>query len=116
QRRFTGPVQAEYADLGAREEAQADVAQDVPLRRYDLGQAARRENVLGHGYRANAKGPAIMVASYRPGNPSAAPSLGLCFGRRCLAHEQTAIAPDPAALHAVQVFGYRHDERAPLRG
>jgi hypothetical protein len=48
QRRFARAVHAEHADLGAGEEAQADVAQDVPFRRNDLADAVHRKNVLGH--------------------------------------------------------------------
>src|SRR6185503_5632464 len=52
QRRLARAVQAEHADLRAGEEAQADVAQDVALRRNDLADAVHREDVLGHGSRA----------------------------------------------------------------
>src|SRR5690606_20808359 len=48
QRRLAGAVQAEHADLRAGIEAQADVAQDVPLGRNDLGETVRGIDVLCH--------------------------------------------------------------------
>jgi hypothetical protein len=42
-------VDAQHADLGAREEGQADVLQDLPLRRHDLADAVHGKDVLGHG-------------------------------------------------------------------
>ena len=48
QRRLAGAVQAEHADLGAREEAQGDVAQDDALRRHDLADAIHGVDELGH--------------------------------------------------------------------
>ena len=46
--RFTGAVQAEQADLGAREETERDVFDDFALRRHGLGDADHGVNVL-HG-------------------------------------------------------------------
>lgn len=45
---FARAVQAQHADLGAGEEAQGDVFQDLPLGRHGLGDAVHRINVLGH--------------------------------------------------------------------
>jgi hypothetical protein len=42
-------VDTQHADLGAREEGQADVLQDLPLRRHDLADAVHGKDVLGHG-------------------------------------------------------------------
>jgi hypothetical protein len=41
-------VQAQHADLGAGEEGQGDVLQDLPLRRHDLADAVHGEDVLRH--------------------------------------------------------------------
>ena len=49
QRRLAGAVQAQDADLRAGKEAQADVAQDMALRRHDFREAVRGIDVLGHG-------------------------------------------------------------------
>src|SRR6185503_20268929 len=56
QRRLARAVQAEDADLRAGEEAQADVAKDVALRRNDLADAVHREDVLGHDSRGCERG------------------------------------------------------------
>ena len=48
--RFSRAVQAEHTDLGAGEEAQGDVAQDMPLRRHDLRHLVHCKYVLGHGW------------------------------------------------------------------
>jgi hypothetical protein len=45
---LAGAVQAEDADLGAREEAQRDVAQDDPFWGYYLADAIHRVNELCH--------------------------------------------------------------------
>ena len=45
---FARTVQAEHADLGAGEEGQRDVFQDLPLGRHGLGDAVHGVNVLGH--------------------------------------------------------------------
>jgi len=45
---FARAVQAQHANLGAGEEAQGDVFQDLPLGRHGLGDAVHRINVLGH--------------------------------------------------------------------
>ena len=45
---FTGAVEAQHADLGAREEGQRDVLEDLFLRRDDLAHLIHGENVLGH--------------------------------------------------------------------
>ena len=42
-------VQAQHADLGAREEAERDVAEDHALRGHDLPDAIHRVDELGHG-------------------------------------------------------------------
>jgi len=42
-------VVAEHADLGAGEEVEVDVLENLLLRGHDLGQAAHREHVLRHG-------------------------------------------------------------------
>ena len=49
QRRLARAVEAEHADLGAREERQRDVAQDVPLGRHDLADAVHGVDELSHG-------------------------------------------------------------------
>ncbi|MNZ39227.1 hypothetical protein D3C78_567160 [compost metagenome] len=46
QGRFTGAVQAEHADLGAREERQGNVLENFPLRRHDLAQPMHGVDVL----------------------------------------------------------------------
>ncbi len=46
---FARAVQAEQADLGAGEEAEGDVLEDLALRRHDLADAVHGEDVLGHG-------------------------------------------------------------------
>ncbi|MCY1448598.1 hypothetical protein D9M71_652800 [compost metagenome] len=46
---FTRTVEAEYADLGAREERQGDVFQNFPLRRNNFAQPMHGEYVLSHG-------------------------------------------------------------------
>ena len=48
QRGLARAVQAQHADLGAREEAERDVLQDLPLGRHDLADAVHGEDVLGH--------------------------------------------------------------------
>ena len=52
QRALARAVDAEHADLGAGEEGQGDVLQDLPLRRHDLADAVHGENILRHGYMA----------------------------------------------------------------
>ena len=49
QRGLAAAVEAEHADLRAGEEGQADVLQDLPLRRHDLADAVHGVDVLGHG-------------------------------------------------------------------
>jgi hypothetical protein len=41
-------VEAEQADLGAGEEAEGDVLEDLALRRHDLADAVHGEDVLSH--------------------------------------------------------------------
>ncbi len=53
QRGLAGTVQAQHADLGAREKGQADVTQDVPLGRHDLGDPIHGVDVLSHAARAD---------------------------------------------------------------
>ncbi len=48
---LTGAVQAEHADLGAREERQGNVLEDLTLRRNDLAQPVHGVDVLSHGNR-----------------------------------------------------------------
>ena len=48
QGRLTGAVEAEHADLGAREERQGDVLEDFPLRRHDLAEPMHGIDVLSH--------------------------------------------------------------------
>src|SRR5690606_40677109 len=48
QRRLAGAVEAEDADLGAGEETERDVLQDLPLGRHDLADAVHGVDVLGH--------------------------------------------------------------------
>ncbi|OIQ96268.1 hypothetical protein GALL_217880 [mine drainage metagenome] len=47
-RRLARAVQSEHADLGAGEEGQRDVLEDLALGRDDLADAVHGENVLGH--------------------------------------------------------------------
>src|SRR5688572_11175558 len=61
QGRLARAVEAEDADLGAREERQGDVAQDVPLRRHDLADAVHRINVLGHAIPGAAGGRGLSA-------------------------------------------------------
>ena len=42
-------VQAQHADLGAGEEAQGNIFQDMAFGRHDFADAVHGENVLGHG-------------------------------------------------------------------
>src|SRR5205814_9757792 len=49
QGRLAGAVQAEDADLGAGEEGERDVLEDLTLGRNDLAHAVHREDVLSHG-------------------------------------------------------------------
>ena len=46
---FAGAVQTQHADLGAGEERQGDVAQDLALRGHDFGDPVHGVDVLGHG-------------------------------------------------------------------
>jgi len=48
-------VHAQHADLGAREETQGDVFEDLPLRGNDLPDSVHGENVLGHGWLAKSE-------------------------------------------------------------
>ncbi len=48
---LTGAVQAEHADLGAGEERQGNVLEDLTLRRNDLAQPVHGVDVLSHGNR-----------------------------------------------------------------
>ena len=48
QGRLARAVEAQHADLGAGEEGQRDVFQDLPLGRHGLGDAVHGVNVLGH--------------------------------------------------------------------
>jgi hypothetical protein len=50
-RRFARAVEAEQADLGAGEEGERDVLDDLALGRDDLAHAVHREYVLSHGSR-----------------------------------------------------------------
>ena len=49
QGRLARAVQAQHADLGAREERERDVLEDLALGRDDLAHAVHRVNVLRHG-------------------------------------------------------------------
>jgi hypothetical protein len=49
QRRLARAVQAEHADLGAGEEAERDVLEDLALGRHRLADAPHGVDVLGHG-------------------------------------------------------------------
>ncbi len=67
QRGFARAVQAEHADLGAREEGEGDVAKDGPLGRHNLRNAIHGVDVLSHG--------AMIVCpslERRPANPQRA--------------------------------------------
>jgi hypothetical protein len=46
--RFAGAVQTEQADLGAGEEGEGNILDDLPLGRYDFAHAEHRHYVLGH--------------------------------------------------------------------
>ncbi len=48
QGRFTRAVQTEYADFGAREEAERDILQNVTLRRYHFADAMHAIDELSH--------------------------------------------------------------------
>ena len=48
QGRFAGAVVTQHADLGAGEEIERDVLEDLVLRRHDLADSAHREYVLRH--------------------------------------------------------------------
>jgi hypothetical protein len=48
QRGLARAVETEHADLGAGEEAEGDVLEDLSLRRHDLADAIHGENVLSH--------------------------------------------------------------------
>jgi hypothetical protein len=56
QGRLAGAVQSQHADLGAREERQRNVLQDLPLGRNDLAHADHGINVLGHWVRRGEEG------------------------------------------------------------
>src|SRR5690606_14729863 len=45
---LAGTVQAQHPDLGAGEEGEGNIAQDLPLRGHDLAHSIHRENVLSH--------------------------------------------------------------------
>ncbi len=77
-------VQAEHADLRAGEEGQADVLQDLPLRRHDLADAVHGVDVLGHW------GVLGIVESARP--PAARNPLLSPHGEAAL-----SLNPEPAA-------------------
>ena len=49
QRGLTRTVEAEHADLGAREERQRNIFEDFPLRRNNFSQPMHGEDVLSHG-------------------------------------------------------------------
>ncbi|KAF1049442.1 MAG: hypothetical protein GAK34_02062 [Delftia tsuruhatensis] len=48
QRGLARAVQTQHADLGAREKAERDILQDLPLGRHGLGEVVHRKNVLSH--------------------------------------------------------------------
>jgi hypothetical protein len=99
---LAGAVQAEHADLGAREKGQGDVAQDVPLGRHDLRDAVHRVDVLRHGLGFGGWGLGRGIMRHRgravevPGGGAAAgtcgaapaggrvkrPGAGLCWSHR----------------------------------
>ena len=49
QRGLARTVEAQHADLGAREEREGDVLEDFPLRRHNFAQPMHGEDVLSHG-------------------------------------------------------------------
>ena len=49
QRRLARAIETEHTDLGAGEEAQGNVLEDLSLGRHDLADPIHGENVLGHG-------------------------------------------------------------------
>ena len=63
-----GTVKAEHADLGARKERKADVAQDGPLGRDHLGNAVHRVDVLGHAVSSVGGGKRRFLGLYRRGS------------------------------------------------
>jgi hypothetical protein len=54
--RLARAVEPQKADLGAREERERDVLEDLPLGRDDLAHAVHREYVLRHGGTFRLKG------------------------------------------------------------
>ena len=104
QRALARAVQAEHADLGAGEEGQRDVLQDLPLRRHDLADAVHGEDVLGHGL--------FFAEKLKRGAPGPATAR---YCRRCgqaLHRIRIAATIAPHAPPALAVFagqpGHRH--------
>ena len=70
---LAGTVQAEHADLGAGEERQRDVLEDLTLRRDDFANPLHRVNVLSHVLDRLSAGRAELCCKNRPAAfPSAA--------------------------------------------
>ena len=83
--RLARAVEAEHADLGAGEERQRDVLEDLALRRHDLADAVHGVDVLGHGAsrkRSSEKGRARAEHAGRSPIVAAAAGLGLRPGIR----------------------------------
>ena len=117
-----GAVEAEHADLGARKERQADVAQDGPLGRDHLGYAVHRVDVLGHESRvsvaANAGCRDYIVAGRRQGRPRAdGRAAGAVLGLPAVAaspSSSTSAAPSVAVVVSERLARYGFGDGHPF--
>src|SRR5713101_5299560 len=114
QGRFSGAVQAEHADFGARQEGQPDVLQDLLAAREGLVQALHDVDVLVRGHRWLRLGSGLDPGWIWVGALVAAPSNGFNDnGRNALRMlaEPAVLALSLAyvgLLFAVAYFGDRH--------
>ncbi len=124
QRRLARAVQAEHADLGAGEEGQRDVVQDLPLGRHDLADAMHGEDVLSHirdsgesmhrlaivgrmqARRRPRRPPSSAARLSSPGRPSASPDRPIWRSRPSRSGYRSRVlsppgsTPCPARLEA----------------
>ena len=109
QRRLSGAVRAEHADLGARVEGQADVLQHLLVGRVEPAELAHGVDELrGHGarrYRAAADGPEPGVPG-QPGREMAATTSSRTAGRAQLsAHTDSSTKRTSRRLRRGTPFG-----------
>src|SRR4029079_15035383 len=110
-------VQAEHADLGAGEERERNVLEDLALGRNDLAHAVHREDVLSHGVSwtggpKKGRARATLAQADRLLSPPSAPAAGLGRKARAVeAHAMVLAVRRVAVMQRRQALGDRERRR-----